>query len=164
MGMSWNKWMKITNGNILQWMTVCYQNIPLGVSTSNKEKCVESILHRFKPHILGLAEPRRSELEMMVFPGYTLVPGMANGIVDPRLNVFVKDELQYEVINFMTEIPSLLLRVGETKVLTIYREWNKDGVADTNNFKDHQEPRWETLVNKWAQLRGRVTCYRGHEL
>ena len=154
--MSWNKWMKITNGNILQWMTVCYQNIPLGVSTSNKEKCVESILHRFKPHILGLAEPRRSELEMMVFPGYTLVPGMANGIVDPRLNVFVKDELQYEVINFMTEIPSLLLRVGETKVLTLYREWNKDGVADSNNFKDHQEPRWETLVNKWAQLRGRV--------
>ena len=61
--------MKAINGNILQWIDVCFQNIPLGVSLPNKEKTLEQILHRFKPHILGVAEPRRLELEMITFPG-----------------------------------------------------------------------------------------------
>lgn len=154
---TWNKWMKMVNGNILQWINICYQNIPLGVATETKEMVIEQILHNYKPHLLGLAEPRRSELETMSFPGYSLVTGTANGIENCRLNVLVKDGLQYEVLPLATEIPCLLLKVGEAKVIMLYREWNKDGVAHTNHFKVHQEPRWRMFIDAWARLRGRVT-------
>ena len=42
------------------------------------------------------------------------------------LTMTIKDGVKYEVIPFMTEVPSLLLKVGEAKLLMLYREWNKD--------------------------------------
>ena len=75
----WNKLMKIYNGNIPNWINVCYQNVPLGVSTENKEKVIETIMTHHHPHVLGLAEPRRSELELMSFPGYWLHIGIRYG-------------------------------------------------------------------------------------
>ena len=38
------------------------------------------------------------------------------------------------------------------RVLIWNHEWNKEGVPDTNNFKEHQEPRRETL-KEW------ITCF-----
>ena len=59
----WNWMMRMVNGNKLHWIDVLYQNIPLGLSSSNKECIINQIMHSFKPHLLGVAEPRYSELE-----------------------------------------------------------------------------------------------------
>lgn len=153
--MEWNSWMKMVNGNRLQYVDLCYQNIPLGLSTANKESVIELILDRHRPHVLGVAEPRASELSTMHFPGYSLLQGIATGINDPRLNVLVKDGLTVEFLPFQTMVPSLLLKIQDTKVLMTYREWSYDGDTDTQDF-DLQEERWETFVDKWKRLRGRV--------
>ena len=105
--------------------------------------------------MLGLAEPRFSELSTMFFDGYSLLPGMAIGIDDPRLNVLVKDGLEMEILPFETEIPSILIRVGQTKTLMVYREWCKDGDEETGSFPQ-QEARWRPFVSQWSKLRGRV--------
>ena len=62
-GIDWNWLMRMVNGNKLHWIDVLYQNIPLGLSFSNKECIINQIMHSFKPHLLGVAEPRYSELE-----------------------------------------------------------------------------------------------------
>ena len=158
--MDWNWFMKMTNGNRnwrnkLHWINVAYQNIPQGLSVLNKEDIIERILHSYRPHILGLAEPRYSELSTMFFDGYSLVSGSALGINDPRLNILVKDGLTLEFLPFETEIPSILVKVGQAKVLFLYREWNKDGDEDTGSFTQ-QEDRWREFVRRWRTLKGRV--------
>ena len=71
----WNWMMRMVNGNKLNWIDVLYQNIPLGLSSSNKECIINQIMHSFKPHLLGVAEPRYSELETLEVPGYKLIKG-----------------------------------------------------------------------------------------
>ena len=101
---------------------MAFQNLPQGLSIQNKEENIERILQHYRPHVLGLAEPRHTELSTMFFDGYSLLPGMAIGVDDPRLNVLVKDGLDMEVLPFETEIPSLLIRTGQVKTLLVYRE------------------------------------------
>ena len=44
-----NGWMKLYNGNIRtngkKFVDLCYQNIPLGLSLSNKEDIIDRLLH-----------------------------------------------------------------------------------------------------------------------
>ena len=156
----WNQMMRMEHGNgrrrgKFQWIDVAFQNLPQGLSLQNKEENIERILHHYRPHILGLAEPRTSELSTMFFDGYSLVPGTALGIINPRLNVLIKDGLDVEFLPFETEIPSLLLKIGQVKLLFVYREWAKDGDEDLGSFP-HQEARWSHFVDLWSRLRGRV--------
>ena len=79
----------------------------------------------------------------------------AQGIQDTRLNVLVKDGLQYQVLPFMTDLPSVLLQIGESKCLLTYREWAKDGDQSTK-YIPMQEARFEPFVKAWKRIRGRL--------
>ena len=84
MMMEWNKEMKMRNGNgRMRFINLAYQNIPLGLSTNNKEEIIDRILRSCHPHLIGIAEPRWSELEKMHLDGYKILSGMANGINNP---------------------------------------------------------------------------------
>ena len=151
----WNMMMRMINGNWrsrrCQWIKVAYQNVPQGLSTENKEELIETILTNYRPHVLGLAEPRSSELSRMFFDGYHLVSGTALGIDDPRLNVLIKEGMSVEMEKFDTEVPSLLLKIGQARVLLLYREWNKDGKEEQGSFPQ-QEARWKEFVDRWSCL------------
>ena len=138
-----------------QWIKIAYQNILLGLSTDNKEDIIENILNNYRPHLLGLAEPRHSEISRMYFDGYSLVSGIALGIDDSRLNILVKDGLSVEFQWFDMEIPSLLVKIGQAKILMLYRGWNKDRKEETGSFP-LQEARWRSFVDKWSRLKGQV--------
>ena len=69
--------------------------------------------------------------------------------------VSCQDGLTLEFLPFETEIPSILVKVGQAKVLFLYREWNKDGDEDTGSFTQ-QEDRWREFVRRWRTLKGRV--------
>ena len=73
--------------------------------------------------MLGVAEPRASELSRMYFDGYSMVSGTAIGIDDVRLNVFIQDGLSVEFERFETEVPSLVMKIGQSRVVMLYREW-----------------------------------------
>ena len=157
----WNMMMRMEHGNgwrrkpRWQWINVAFQNIPLGLATENKEDIIERIINSYRPHVLGIAEPRTSELSRMFFAGYSLVPGTAIGVTDCRLNVLVKDGLSVEFQNMDTDIPSLVIKIGQAKVIMAYREWRKDGEEGTDSFPQ-QEERWKPFVEKWRRMKGRV--------
>ena len=159
MMMDWNKMMKMVNGNKQHWIDVLYQNVPLGLSTSNKEEIINQIMHSYRPHLLGVAEPRHSELETLDVPGYSLIKGMAVGIENPRLNVFVKDGVVFEILPMRTEIPAVKLKIAQTTLIFTYREWAKDGDQGTNNFDGAggQNERWAGFIKEWAKVRGKCT-------
>lgn len=149
-----NQEVKAENGNKLHYIDVANQNIPQGISNTNKEDIIDMILARHRPHLLGLAEPRYSDLATMHFPGYSVVPGIAIGIKNPRLNVLVKEGLVCEFLPFNTKVPSLLMKVGDTKILMLYREWLYDGNTKTQDIK-LQEEQWRTFISAWKKIKGR---------
>ena len=54
-----------------------------------------------------------------------------------------------------TEIPSLMIKVDQVKLIMLYREWHKDGDENLGSFPQ-QEERWRGFVEKWRGLKGRV--------
>ena len=159
MMMDWNRMMKMVNGNKQHWIDVLYQNIPLGLSSSNKEEIINQIMHSYRPHFIGVAEPRHSELETLDVPGYSLIKGMAVGIENPRLNVFVKDGVVFEILPMRTEIPAVKLKIAQTTLIFTYREWAKDGDQGTISFDKAggQNERWEGFIKEWTKVRGKCT-------
>ena len=87
-------------------------------------------------------------------PGYKLIKGSAIDITDPRLNVYVKDGMVVEVMEMRTEVPSVKLKVGQTIIIMVYREWAKDGDQGTKDFerKGGQNDRWEGFVKEWSKV------------
>ena len=96
----WNSIMKAEQGNKRFSIVAAYQNLPGGLSTNNKQICIDQIIRIRRPHILAICEPRHSELLRLSVPGYSLLKGDLIGIDDPRLNVFVKDNLIYERVQW----------------------------------------------------------------
>ena len=150
-----NKEMKIYNGNIFKTLTVAHQNIPGVLSSMNKETSIEELLSQKRPHVLALSEPRWSELSTFTFDGYNLIKGIQIGVKDPRMNVLVKDGVDYTQINLRSQLPTVHLRIGGQHLVFTYREWRKSGVKDTGDWS-LQEERWESFVQQWKKIRGRV--------
>ena len=161
-----NKLTRSINGNIERNMNgmkgkkkmihILSQNLPGKLSLINKTLAIEELFRTQKPHILCLQEPRTSELETIQIPNYNLIAGTLNKEKDIRVNAYVHQSLQVQVLKFQTEIPSLLLQLGSsTKLLIYYREWRKNGVDGTEDW-DKQEKRFKTFLDKFSKLRGRV--------
>ena len=155
-----NKLTQIVNGNGFggpkKQITIISQNLNGNLSVNNKTIAIEEIFRTRRPHILCLQEPRRSELETIPIQGYNLISGNSKNVKDPRVNAYIHSSLQVEVLKFETEIPSLLLKLGDsTKLLFYYREWRVDGKPNTDSWP-MQEARFRTFCSKFRKLKGRV--------
>ena len=75
---------------------VSCQNLPGGLSQSNKQLSIDTIIRLKHPDVLGICESRHSDLLSLDVPGYVLIKGTANTISNPRMNVFIKDCLMME--------------------------------------------------------------------
>ena len=154
-----NKMSHMINGNRQtpgDHISIVFTNVLGNCSVQNIEISVKLILNRFKPGILGLAEPSYEVLKLMHFPGYRLIKGKLNGGKKVRLNVLVKDTLlNVKVETFTTEVPSLLLSAGGFKYLMFYRQWRKDGADGTDNIQ-LQEARWETFIRRVKRIGGKL--------
>ena len=69
------------------------------------------------------------------------------------LTMTIKDGIKYEVIPFMTEVPSLHLKVGEAMLLMLYREWNKDRVPGA----------WRIILSKSEEVSLNQPQWRNHQ-
>ena len=77
----------------------------------------------------------------MEYEGYKLVSGQCNGVNDPRINLLVKDGLQFQRINFQSDIPTVVVKVSGHTFVFFYREWRLDGKKETGGWDD-QLSRW----------------------
>ena len=81
-----NLWMRIINGNgVPENLLILYQNIPCTYSPASIKNSIDYILYKFKPDILGIAEPKFIDLSS-TWPGYKLIKGNLKGGQKIRLN------------------------------------------------------------------------------
>ena len=151
---STNKWMKIYNGN--KRLGIYYQNIPGTLSTNNVHVQIDTILKDVNPDILGVAEPDTDTMLNNNWPGYHVVKGTINGQIKKlRLHVLIKDNIKYELETWDLDMPTVVLRMDNLRVIMTYREWSKGGDMTTKT-PELQERRWDQFVNKLAGLRGKI--------
>ena len=118
MGVVTNAEMHSLNGNRGNFMDALFQNIPGRQSKlKDKQLAITSILEKFKPALLGLAEPTTEDLEKIDIPGYSLVRGTLKRGRKIRLNVLVKDGVKYKIEKFCSEVPASLITIDKFKVL-----------------------------------------------
>ena len=124
--------MRMLHGNGRD-LLVLYQNIPGTYSSTNTISKIETILDKFKPHVLGIAEPVYNDMNQ-TWDGYDLIQGYLNNGTKIRLNALVRNDLNYEVVEFKTEVPSILIKTGSIKIILCYREWSKEGNLHTSKL------------------------------
>ena len=149
-----NKMNHITNGNRSHYLDCLFQNVP-GKQSKQKDKqiAIETILERFRPALLGIAEPQTEDLEKMRIRGYSVIKGKLKRGRKVRLNVLVKEGVEYKIENFCSEIPASLIKIDKFKFLFYYREWRKEGKKDTDKMVD-QELRWLDFLDKVDKIKG----------
>ena len=155
-GMISNKMSHITNGNRGHYLDCLFQNIP-GKQSKQKDKriAIETILDSHKPTLLGVAEPYTDDLEKMRIKGYNLVKGNLKRGRKIRLNVFVKDGVDYKIERFCSDIPACLIKIENFKFLYYYREWRREGVKLTDKM-ELQELRWQDFLDKVEKVKGQL--------
>ena len=154
MMISINKSMQIYNGNGKKNLDVAFQNIPGTLSHINKITTIQSLISRYNPDVLGLAEPSTDDLDVH-WPDYTLVPGTVNdgNSTNTRLNILIKNEIEFTQISWKSDVPHCVLQVKGWTIVMVYREWAKLG-DQTSKSHDLQYQRWKTLVSNWKKLKG----------
>ena len=147
--------MKSYNGNISKkTLDVAFQNVPGTLSHINKVTTIQSLVCRYQPDVLGLAEPSTDDLDI-TWPDYTLVPGTVNNgnKNNTRLNILIKNDIQYKQISWDTDVPHCVLEVKDWLIVMVYREWAKLGDQQTKSI-DLQFQRWKTFVTNWKKQKG----------
>ena len=146
----------IKYGNRGHFVDALFQNLP-GKQSKQKDKqiAIATILEKFKPILLGVAEPTSEDMEKMQIRGYSLIKGTLKQGRKIRLNVLIKDGVQYKIERFCSEVPSSLITIDNFKFLFYYREWRKQGQKDTDAMED-QELRWADFLDKVHKLKGKI--------
>ena len=90
-----NHLVRAVNGNGRSWIVAASQNIPGTLAPINKQLVIDDLLRTKKPHLLAVIEPRYTQMMTFQFDGYKLVKGTCSGVDDPRINLLVKDGVQF---------------------------------------------------------------------
>ena len=143
-------------GNRGNFVDALFQNLP-GKQSKHKDKqlAVATILEKYKPVLLGVAEPTSEDMEKIRVAGYSLIKGNLKRGRKVRLNVLIKDGVQYKIEKFCSEVPSSLITVDKFKFLFYYREWRKEGRKNTDVMEE-QQMRWADFLAKVAAIKGRL--------
>ena len=152
----WNHLSHVVHGNIKKYFQrfsdILYQNIP-GLKSIQDAQIALDVLMATKPALLAIAELPLAKLEQCHHPGYRLLPGKQQNSKKIRMNLLIKDGIEYEELDFTNEVPTVAIKLSNWSVVFVYREWRKCGDASTRHI-DMQNDRWDTFVPKWRSLQG----------
>lgn len=153
-----NKLQHILNGNIrkkfINFTDIIFQNIPGRKNVADVQIALDVIILHFKPAILGLGEVDLTKLQQCHHPGYQLVSGRQLNSKSIRVNVLIKNGLEYEELDLSNEVPTCTIKYGGWNLCFIYREWRKSGRQDTRSIPQQNE-RWDTMIPQWDSLEGK---------
>merc|ERR1711923_660686 len=79
--MDWSLYMRSMVGNPIKnrYIDCLYQNVPGYTRVADLQTCIDTILWKYKPMLLGLGEIEADKVEQCVWPGFTLLRGKLNG-------------------------------------------------------------------------------------
>ena len=158
---SWNHFMRMINGNkgkVKDFLDVMYQNLPgvLGASTLGTQ--IESIVSRMNPDILFIGEADSENVKQDCPDGYVYVGGsLKTKKEDIRVSVIIRDNIPFKTFKVNTLIPVVGIKVGEWRLLGIYREWALCG-DQTTKTREQQIDRLKDFVDYWQTIRSKAIC------
>ena len=145
------------NGNLKKFKRfsdIYFQNIP-GIKNVLDVQISLDLLLSKKPAMLAIGEIPHHKLSQCHFPGYHILPGKQLNSKKVRLNLLVKDGLEYQELDLTSEIPTCTVRYAGWNCVFIYREWMKCGDSRTRHLP-MQNDRWDTFLPKWLALKGKT--------
>ena len=159
---SWNKSMHLSNGNrsgkVKDFLDVMYQNLPgvLGVDTLSTQ--LTSIVARMHPDVLFIGEADSDNVKAACPEGYNWVGGgLKNKIDKIRVSAIVREDLPFKTFKIKTMVPAVGIKVGEWRLIGIYREWSLQGDQDTKT-KELQVDRLRDFVDYWLTVKSKCIC------
>ena len=158
----WNRMMHLSMGNrpgkVKDSLDVMYQNLPgvLGVVTLGTQ--LDSIVKRLNPDVLFVGEADGDNVKAACPNGYVWVGGTLKSKKELiRVSALVRNNIPFKTFKVDTKVPAVGLKVGEWKLVGIYREWALCGDQDTKS-KDQQIDRLKNFVDYWLKLKGKSIC------
>ena len=158
---AWNKLIRIVNGNkgkVKDFLDVMYQNLPgsLGVVALGNQ--LDSIVERIHPDVLFVGEADSEDVKAACPEGYIHAGGgLKTKKAMIRVSALVKDTIPFKTFKVVTQIPVVGLKIGEWKMLGIYREWSKCG-DQTTKSREQQTERLEDFVEYWLTIKCKSIC------
>ena len=160
---SWNKFMHLSNGNrpgkrVKDYLDVMYQNLPgvLGVDILSTQ--ITGIVERMHPDVLFIGEADSENVKAACPDGYNWVGGcLKNKIELIRVSALVRETVPFQTFKVNTMVPVVGLKIGEWKLLGVYREWALCG-DQTTKAKEQQVERLDDFVNYWLKVKTKCIC------
>lgn len=153
-----NKLQKIYNGNKKGISyPIMHQNIPGKCGPDRVGDIITDILSSFRPLVLVISEARGSVVSSKTPHGYTFVPGTLKYKKDPRVSMLIKDTVTFKVEELKLNVPTVCVQIEGWRLLGFYREWNRDGIPDTDAVEDQLE-RLEELVKCMNKKKKQGKC------
>ena len=142
-----NKLQKIYNGNKVEiTYPILHQNIPGKCGNDRVGHIITDILSSYRPLVLVLSEVRGDVVQQHTPHGYTFVPGTLKHRKNPRVSMLIRDTVTYKVEELKLKVPTVCVKIDDWRIIGYYREWNRDGIPDTDAIPDQLE-RLEDLVS-----------------
>ena len=159
---SWNKYMRMSNGNgpgkVKDFVDCMYQNLPGVLSVPILGTQLGTIVTRMNPDVLIVGEADSENVKAACPDGYNWVGGsLKNSKKTIRVSALVKENLPYKTFTVRTKVPVVGLKIGEWRVLGIYREWALEGDKDTK-ARELQIERLSNFVDYWLTVRCKCIC------
>ena len=135
---AWNKYMCLSNGNgpgkVKQYLDVLYQNLPGSLGAEKVGTQLDSITKRYKPDVLFIGEADGDDVKSGCPDGYSWVGGSLKAKKDLiRVSAIVNDKIPFKTFHIKTKVPAVGLKIGEWKLIGIYREWALQGDQETKS-------------------------------
>ena len=137
--------------------TVCFQNIPGRCGPDRIGDIITDIIDQYRPLVLFVAEARADDVADKTPPGYVHHPGTLKYRKNPRMSMLVKAGINYKVTEVKLDVPTACVEIEGWKVLGYYREWNRDGVVNTDDPEDQFE-RLDKFVKALKKFKKQGKC------
>ena len=152
-GCSWNKFMKVYNGNIRQ-LQILHQNIPGKIIKDEDVGIhIDTIIDIYKPHMLFLSEVESDLVKLHCPENYTHVPGKQLNSTKLRMSCLILNNIQFTALDITCETPMVSVVIDGWTCVGLYREWRKCGHKNTDSI-EQQTSKLNDLLKTLKKIKG----------
>ena len=84
--------------------------------------------------------------------GYTHITGTLKWRKNPRVSMLIQEGVKYKEEQLKLDVPTVCVNLDGWRIVGFYREWNRDGLAGTDEVPDQLE-RLQGLVKAMGKMK-----------
>ena len=146
-----NRVQRSVNGNGVTH-PIIMQNIPGKCGPDRVGDIITDILSRYNPLVLVIAEARADVVASKTPAGYTHITGTLKWRKNPRVSMLIQEGVKYKEEHLKLDVPTVCVNLDGWRIVGLYREWNRDGLAGTDDVPDQLE-RLQGLVKAMVKMK-----------